>query len=730
MTLDEKVAQLSCVARTPEAPWLLDASPSDAAAELVRRHPDGIGQLGRPSQRLDPKAAADLANAVQQALTTETRLGIRALLNEEGVHGHMAVGATMYPAAIALAATWDVNLIERVFTAIAREVRARGSNYVYAPVLDVASDPRWGRFEETFGEDPYLVSAMGVAAIRGLQGTAWQIPSDRVLACAKHFAGHGAPEAGMNAAPLRAGERQLREDHLAPFAAVVERTDLGALMAAYHEIDGVPCHANPWLLTDVLRTEWGFEGLVSSDGFGVPQLIDEHRVASDPEEAARLAITAGVDCEVPEGRCFATLANQVRSGDVAIAFIDRAVARVLTAKQRLGLLNDVPPVHVSPADIVNNPHHRKLALEAARRSVTLLKNDDSLLPLHPDRLSRVAVIGPNAAALHLGGYAREGRPGVSVLEGIRARLGADKVEHTEGCRISEGPAGAAEWWADEVEMAKAEDQEGSIAVAAKLARAADVAILVVGGNEATAREGWAGDHLGDRASLSLPGEQSSLVKAVTATGTPTVAVVMGGRPLDLTLLAERCDALLQIWYPGQEGGQAVAEVLCGDVNPSGRLPMTIPGHVGLVPTTYRDKPSKRRGYLFESPGPLFPFGYGLSFTTFDYSTPVAAPAVIGIGESTLVSIAVTNTGHRAGTEVVQCYVWDRVASVTRPLQTLCGFAPIQLEPGETTTVGFEIGPAALSLLDHGMKRVVEPGIFELRLGGSSASWVATELTVR
>ncbi|MDX2466123.1 MAG: glycoside hydrolase family 3 N-terminal domain-containing protein, partial [Acidimicrobiia bacterium] len=283
MTLDEKVAQLSCVARTPETPWLIEGPPGEAAAELVRRHPDGIGQLGRPSQQLEPAAAAHLTNAVQTRLATETRLGIPALFNEEGVHGHMAVGSTMYPVAIALAATWDTALIEEVFTAIAREVRARGSNYVYAPVLDIARDARWGRVEETFGEDPHLVSAMGIAAVSGLQGTKWEIPDDRVLACAKHFAGHGAPEAGMNAAPLHAGERELREEHLAPFAAVVEATHLGAVMAAYHDIDGIPCHVNPWLLTDILRTEWGFEGIVSSDGFGIPQLVEEHHVATDVE---------------------------------------------------------------------------------------------------------------------------------------------------------------------------------------------------------------------------------------------------------------------------------------------------------------------------------------------------------------------------------------------------------------------------------------------------------------
>jgi beta-glucosidase len=731
MSLEEKVAQLSCVARTPEAPWLLDSPPVDAALELVSRYPDGIGQLGRPSQRLGPAAAAGLTNAIQETLSSKTRLGVPALFNEEGVHGHTAVGATMYPTAIALASTWDVDLIEEVFTAVAQEVRARGSNYVYAPVLDIATDPRWGRLEETFGEDPHLVSSLGLAAVRGLQGDAWDIPSDRVLACAKHFAGHGSPEAGMNAAPLHAGQRELREHHLAPFAQVVSKGQVGALMAAYHEIDGVPCHTNRWLLTELLRNEWGFRGMVSSDGFGVPQLIDVHHVAEDVDQAGRMALMAGVDCEVPEPRCFSTLADQVRSGLVPIEAIDRAVARVLTAKDRLGLLDEVPQVDVARAtEIVNSPEHRKLAHRAALRSVTLLTNEASLLPLDPNAYQQIAVIGPNAADLHLGGYSRDGGPGVSVLAGLQDRFGVDRIEYAEGCRISDGPAGGAEWWADEVYPSPAKDQPERIAQARALAERSDLVILAIGGNEATAREGWALNHLGDRTSLSLPGEQESLVAEVTATSTPTIALVMGGRPLDLRRVVEQCEAALQIWYQGQEGGHAVAAILAGDENPSGKLPVTFPGSVGRVPFTYRDKPSKERGYLFAAREPLFPFGHGLSYTEFSYANPFADPAVIGPEQTATASVDLTNTGSRAGIEIVQCYVHDLVASVTRPTQWLVGFKPVHLEPGETKMVSFPIGPTDLSLLDSSMKRVVEPGAFEIRIGTSSAIYVSAELAVR
>ncbi|MCP3990106.1 MAG: beta-glucosidase, partial [Actinomycetia bacterium] len=304
---------------------------------------------------------------------------------------------------------------------------------------------------------------------------------------------------------------------------------------------------------------------------------------------------------------------------------------------------------------------------------------------------RIAVIGPNAADLHLGGYARESGLGTSVLEGICARFGTDRVTYAQGCHITEGKAGAAEWWADDVHPSNPTEQRHRIEAARNLAEQSDVAILVIGGNEATAREGWAGDHLGDRASLTLPGEQEALVAAVAATGTPTVAVVMGGRPLDLTPIVAQCAAILQVWYPGQEGGHAIADLLSGDTNPSGKLPVTIPGSVGKVPHTYRDRPSKRRGYLFEATEPLFPFGHGLSYTEFSYGTPRLGQAVIGPQEATTVSVEVTNLGSRAGIEIVQCYVRDRVASVTRPLQSLCGFRPVHLEPGETKAVRFTIG---------------------------------------
>jgi beta-glucosidase len=731
MTLEEKVAQLSCMARVPEGQWLVDDEGHLDSAELLRRHPHGLGQLGRPSQEQAPAAAVRFTNAVQETLAKQTRLGIGALFNEEGIHGHMAVGATSYPAAIALASTWDTELVESVYTAVAREVRSRGSNYVYAPVLDLARDPRWGRVEETLGEDPYLTARLGVAAVRGLQGMEWSIPADRVLACAKHFAGHGVPEAGMNGAPLRAGEREMREHHLVPFEAVVKEAGVAALMAAYHEIDGVPCHGNGRLLIDLLRTEWGFEGMVSSDGFGVPQLVSVHKVASDEAEAGRIAIMAGVDNEVPEPRCFASLSDQVRSGALPESVIDRAVANVLNMKDRLGLLDPVPAGDPELAELtVNCADHQALALEAARRSIVLLSNREQVLPLEADSIDKVAVIGPHAADLHLGGYAADPGRGVTLLEGLRQRFGDSRVLFAEGCRVAEPPHGQEAWWADEVTLTDPQDQDVLIAAAVEVAVAADVVVLAVGGSEATCREGWWYDHLGDRDSLDLPGRQGDLVAAVADTGTPVVAVVMGGRPLVLVSLVEQCSAVLQVWYPGQEGGTAVAEVLSGDVNPSGKLPVTMPRSIGQLPIYMGRKPSTDRGYLFASHEPLFPFGHGLSYTTFSYGPVVLSSSTVALDGQVTASVEVSNTGDRAGSEVVQLYVRDRVSSVTRPERFLRRFSKVELRAGETHTVRFDLRADDLALVDRHMKRIVEPGEFEIYLGGSSTNTTSAVLTVQ
>lgn len=734
MTIEEKLAQLVCIARAHEADWLLDESGRPDTNELIRRYPLGFGQLGRPSLYLSPAGSAEATTAIQGAVATHTRLGIGVLFNEEGVHGHMASGATYYPAAIALASTWDPVLVERVYEAVAAEVRARGSNYVYAPVLDLARDPRWGRVEETFGEDPYLVGRLGVAAVSGLQGRDWEIPADRVLACVKHYAGHGAPEAGVNAAPLHAGKRELREEHLAPFEMVISNSLPGAVMVAYHEIDGIPCHANDWLLNEVLRKDFGFEGMVSSDGHGVTQLATEHHVAADISEAGRLAIVSGVDCEVPEPACFPTLLDQVDADPTVASAIDRAARNVLMAKDRLGLLDaetrDADPEVASR--LVNGENHQELALEAARRSLTLLHNQDGGLPLDTSKLGKLAVIGPHALHSPLGGYTDESALGkVSVFDALTSLLPDVEVVHARGCRVTVGRGGPSAWWTDdEISLRSAEAQLELIAEAVSIAADADVVVLVIGGDESTAREGWSTDHLGDRDSIALPGAQVELVEAIVGLDTPAVAVVTGGRPLDLTRVVDGCAAVVQAWYPGQEGGMAIAEVLLGRVNPSGKLPITIPRSVGQVPMNARLRPSSHRGYLFSSNEPLFAFGHGLSFTSFVYTALTIDPQEIAVGETVEVAVDVTNTGERDGAEVVQCYVSDLVASVTRPRQSLRGFRRVELERGEARTVRFELGIRDLALVDRDMEWRVEPGEFRISVGGSSKTSLHELLTVR
>jgi len=722
MTLEEKIAQLHCFGRAVElTDILLDEEGEILPDAMAERFRHGICQLGRPAQRRSPRSTVELTNAIQRFLVEETRLGIPALFNEEGVHGLMATGATSFPQAIALASTWDEQLVEEVYTVVAREARVRGSNYVYAPVLDLARDPRWGRVEESFGEDPFLVSRLGVAAVRGLQGRGPVIDEDHVIACAKHYAVHGEPEGGLNAAPASISERVIREEFLPPFQAAVMEAGVQAVMASYNEVDGIPVHANRWLLQTILREEWGFQGFVTSDGFGVPQLMLLHRVAADPDQAARRAIEAGVDCEVPAGICYPGLLEQARAGKVSMQVIDRAVGNLLRAKILLGLLDAVAYADPDQAERVTNcPAHRELALRAAREAIVLLKNEKDLLPLDSARIRSVAVVGPNAADLHLGGYAEDPGRGITVLEGIREKLGdRARVAYAEGCRITEDVQGYAAWHRDEVTLSDPADDTSRIAEAVELARRSDVAVLVLGGNEGTCREGWWFDHLGDRDELNLLGRQDELVEAVLATGTPTIAVLINGRPLTINHLAENVPAILECWYLGQETGTAVADVLFGEVNPSGRLPVTFPRSVGQLPVYYYHRPSAKRGYAFAETKPLYPFGHGLSYTRFSYSHLGLAPDRVRVGETARVRVDVSNVGERAGAEVVQLYVRDQVSSVTRPVRALKGFRRIQLEPGETRTVEFELTPEHLVLLDADMQWRVEPGLFEVMVGGSS-----------
>ena len=736
MTLEEKVAQMTSLwARKPQ-----ERDPAggkftergDFSAERAReRMPNGIGQIARQQEGKDARRSAEFANAVQRWLVENTRLGIPAIFHDEALHGHMAQGATVFPVPLALASSWDTELATRVFTAAALETRARGGQQVLGPNLDLAREPRWGRTEETYGEDPYLASRFGVAVVRALQGTnsaEAAVDDNHVIATGKHFAGHGQPEGGTNIAPVNLSERLLRETHFQTFEAAVKEAGLQSIMPAYHEIDGVPAHANEWLIEKVLRGEWGFTGFTVSDYDAVAQLQARHGVAASKPDAARQALAAGVDVELPDPDAYPSLVEQVRAGAIPEATIDKSVARILRAKFRLGLFEN-PYVDVERAvRITNSAEHRALALEAARKSIVLLKNANNVLPLDRLKLKSVAVIGPNAARTHYGGYTDPNPPkGISVLDGVRNKVGTSvRVNYAEGCKITKE---GGNWFGDTATLNDEADDRRLIAEAVEVARASDAAILVIGGNEDTNKEAWADNHIGDRDALDLVGRQNDLVRAVLATGKPTIVFLIGGGPLAIPFVAENVPAILEGFYLGQETGTAAADVLFGDYNPAGKLAVSFPRSVGQLPVYYNRKPSAKRGYLFTTTDALFPFGHGLSYTSFRYDDLRVTPARITPEQEATVTVNVTNTGRRAGDEIVQLYIRDRISSVTRPVKELKDFARVSLAPGETKTVSFRVTPAKLSMLDREMRRVVEPGAFDIMVGASSVNLTTRQLEV-
>jgi beta-glucosidase len=732
MTLEEKVAQTLAVWQQKRE--LVDANGTFDASKAAPILQHGIGQITRPSDGVDrggrrrgPRETVELVNAIQRWVIEHTRLGIPVMFHEEALHGLAAARGTTFPVPIGLASTWDPALVERVFTVAAREARARGSQQVLSPVLDLARDPRWGRTEETYGEDPHLTSEIGLAAIRGYQGSGPGLTPGHVFATAKHFAAHGPNEGGINTAPTQVPERELREELLWPFERAVREGQVAAVMPSYNEIDGVPSTASRFLLDRVLRGEWEFRGLVVSDYNAIEQLVDRHRIADTMPQAARLALTAGVDLELPDRRAYLTLVDQIRGGNgLEEHLLDLAVARMLRLKFLAGLF-DHPYADADEAErVTNTPDAQALALDAARASLVLLQNDGGL-PLNRSRLKTLAVVGPNAAEIHLGGYSEDPGRGVSILQGIRDKAGTVKVVFAEGCRITEGPA---DWNRNEVIPGDPLKNAQRIAAAVTIARTADAIVAVVGTNESTSREAWADNHLGDAATLDLISQQDDLIRKLVATGRPVILVLENGRPVAITNVMNGVKAVLEVWYPGQEGGTAVAEALFGDINPAGKLPISVPRTVGQLPVYYNRKPTSFRNYLFESRAPLFPFGHGLSYTTFRLDDLTLADRTIGPDGRTTMSVRVTNTGARRGDEVVQMYVHDLIGSITRPVKQLRGFARVSLDPGESTVVKLPIGPEALWLIDQKMARIVEPGDFDILVGTSSETTLKATLTVK
>jgi beta-glucosidase len=728
MTLDEKIAQLgSCwVYQLQDEQGLSE----DKALSLMKQ---GIGQITRVGggSTLAPVDIAKMANAIQVYLVNHTRLGIPAIVHEECCSGYMALSATCFPQIIGLASTWQPELAEQMTTIIRAQMRAVGAHQGLAPVLDVARDPRWGRVEETFGEDPLFTSQMGVAYVRGLQGNGLR---DGVMATGKHFLGHGISEAGMNCTPVHIGPRELRDVILMPFQAVVQEAHLASMMNAYSELDNVVVASSRAVLTDLLRGEIGFDGLVVSDYRAIVMLYNFHHVALDEAHAAYLALNAGIDVELPETKCNgAPLMQAVKSGLCPESLIDISVERILRKKFELGLFEN-PFVDADRVmTVYETPAQRQLARTIAEQSIVLLKNENDLLPLNKN-IKSIAVIGPNAnETRHLfGDYSHpahvetllEKQPELAtllkcdvnsngivpgsvqtqtILDAIRGKVSSDtKIFFAQGCAVNSA------------------DKSG-FTEATKIAQRADVVILVVGDKSGLSINCTSGESR-DRSDLGLPGVQQELVEAVAAVGKPTIAVLVNGRPLAIPWMvdASRIPAIVEAWLPGEEGGNAVADVLFGDVNPGGKLTMTVPRAVGQVPIFYNHKSSGGHShwhtdYVDLSVTPLFPFGYGLSYTQFEYSSL----KIETTNSHATISAQIKNVGRRAGDEVVQLYVHDVVASVPRPVKELKGFKRVHLVPGETRTVIFELPFDILAFYDDAMQLVVEPGTIEVMVGSSS-----------
>jgi beta-glucosidase len=693
MTVEEKVAQLG--SRPPFMDWREWVRCTlDEKIARVRAIPPadvigpGVGQLSIFLREMPPRAAAAKANEIQRYARENTRLGIPPIIHDEGLHGLLANDATSFPQAIAMASSWHPELLQEVAAAIGRETRARGIRQLLSPTINIARDPRCGRTEETYGEDAYLASRMAVAFVHGVQ-------SQGVVTTPKHYAANFVGDGGRDSNAVHFSERLLREVYFPAFEASVREGGALSIMAAYNSLDGVPCSCNRWLLTEVLREEWGFEGFVVSDYGSVIHIMEKHAVAANKQEVAKKAVEAGLEIELPYTDCYGEpLLEGLRQGTISAEAVDEAVRRVLAVKFRLGLF-DEPFVDEEQAEAVcNTAEHRALALQMAREGIVLLKNEGGALPLAGE-IKSIAVIGPQADEPRLGGYSWDGYAReriVTPLRGIQQRAGGVEVRFAQGCAVTG-------------------DSKEGFAGAAQAAHQSQAAVLFVGNSRQTEGEQR------DRANLDLPGVQAELIKQVAATGVPTIVVLINGSAVTMLDWIDQVDAVVEAWYPGEVGGAAIAEVLFGDTNPGGKLPITFPRTVGQLPLYYNYKPTGRiYDYVDLSGKPLFPFGHGLSYTTFAYCNlhiRLERKKVVKI------SLEVENTGERAGDEVVQLYVHDVVASVARPVKELKGFRRVSLQPQETKEVTFEIAVQQLGLYDARLHYTVEPGEFEIMVGSSS-----------
>ena len=724
MTLEEKVGQLLC-----PLGWEMyeihgsEVHPSGKFKQLIKERNAGMlwaTYRADPwtkktlANGLNPELSAKAGNALQKYVMENTRLGIPMFLAEEAPHGHMAIGATVFPTGIGMAATWSPELVKEVGQVIAKEIRSQGGHISYGPVLDLTRDPRWSRVEETFGEDPVLSGILGASMVDGLGGGNLS-QKYATIATLKHFLAYAVPEGGQNGNYASVGIRDLHQNFLPPFRKAI---DAGALsvMTSYNSIDGIPCTSNHYLLTQLLRNEWKFRGFVVSDLYSIEGIHESHFVAPTKENAAIQSVTAGVDVDLG-GDAYTNLCHAVQSGQMDKAVIDTAVCRVLRMKFEMGLFEHP---YVDPkiaAKTVRRKEHIELARKIAQSSITLLKNENSILPLSKT-INKVAVIGPNADNRYnmLGDYTapQEDSNVKTVLDGILTKLSPSRVEYVRGCAIRDTTV-------NEIEQA------------IEAARRSEVVIVVVGGSSArdfktsyketgaaVAEEGSVSDmECGegfDRASLSLLGRQQELLESLQKTGKPLIVVYIEGRPLEKNWASEYADALLTAYYPGQEGGNAIADVLFGDYNPSGRLPISVPRSVGQIPVYYNKKAPRNHDYVEVSSSPLYSFGYGMSYTTFEYSDLQVVQKSARCFE---VSFKVKNTGKYDGEEVSQLYMRDEYASVVQPMKQLKHFERFHLKKGEEKKVTFVLTEEDFFLVNYTLKKVVESGTFQVMIGSSS-----------
>jgi beta-glucosidase len=731
MTLEEKVGQLISF-------WSRDSVAFDEHGNYIGVLDSailnrGVGSFFAFSMRTekDNKKIIQRINGIQRYMIEKTKLGIPVFFFSEALHGLMQAGATSFPQAIALGCTWDTVLVEQLFSIAGKEGRARGTRQVLSPVLDLALDARWGRFDECYGEDPYLVSRMAMAAIHGLQGRKKILDEDRLIVTLKHFAGHGQSEGGRNLAPVNHSERYFRETHLYPFEMAVKHANALSVMASYNEWDGVPNHVNYKLLTEILRNEWGFNGYVMSDGGGMDLTYRNHLAAKDATESGVMSVKAGIDFELgSRGRCFRSLIDEVNKGNVSEKEITRAARNVLRVKFTSGMF-DHPYVEIDAYDkLIKKEEHKALALKAAHEAMVLLKNEHNTLPFKADNIKKLAVIGPNAKDIHLGGYSAVPMKGVSVLQGLQ-KYAKDKFEilYAEGCKLTLNEQ--CHWYVNEPPILnEPENDKKLIEEAVKVAKKSDAVVLVIGENELICREAWNDDHLGDRDNLDLVGMQNELVMSILETGKPVVILLINGRPITINDVQKKAPAIIECWYLGQETGHAIADIIFGEVNPSGKLTVTFPRSVGQIPCFYNKKPTNHRKYVLADSSPLYPFGFGLSYTNFEYSNLKLNSKEITSSESVEVTVDIANTGSRAGDEIVQLYIHDLVSFPTRPVQELKDFKRIHLKPGEKITVNFTITPEKLQALDLEMKRVIQPGEFEILIGKNSVEVLKEILTIK